>query len=143
MKFDFNSILSIVGIIGYFICFFILKQTIKSKNSVIEDLKVLMGTTDIKRLAEYQTHLDGLRKKEIGLIIAEEARNFKLEFHGEVQMQYDEMATFIDDFLKAMPTETRELLISRDMPHCRPMFQEALDYPEPIADNNAQTDSGQ
>ncbi len=140
MKFDLNSILSIVGIIGYFICFFILRQTIKSKNSVIEDLKVLMDTTDIKRLAEYQKHLDELRQKEIGLVVYQETRKFIEGFNKDTERQYNEMATFIAELLFVLPKESADHIIKKDFPSCKAMFTGVLNHQEQKAGNSAQTD---
>lgn len=119
---NLNTILSFIVLCTQVGIIFFLRQQIQSKNKVIEDLKVLMDTTDIKRLSEYYKATDEIRAKNIKSQVDLMVDTWYREQHADWGHKFDEVATFTASLLEAMGKENATMIVQRDMPHCKDVF---------------------
>lgn len=99
---------------------------INHKNVIIKDLQSVMQSTDIKRLAEYYSKMDELKKTDLLHVkraAFREVDRVLAEHYNKIGRQYDEMATFIGELYDAIPDEAqRKAFIQNHMPTCINMF---------------------
>jgi hypothetical protein len=98
---------------------------IRHKNTIIKDFQAVMQSTDIKRLADYYSKMDELKKAD--LLHAKKAIVRTLdeslqEHYNKIGRQYDEMAMFIESLYSSLPEKERAGFIDRHLPTCVGMF---------------------
>lgn len=130
------TVLALVNIVS--IGFFINER--KSKNRVITDLKELMDTTDIKRLAKYYKSLDALREKRVIEETHQTVSNWLQKIDKTFINQFDELASFASTLVEVCSSDEQKLHIIRlNFPSCLPLFEKFLssaDNKETEAGNN-------
>lgn len=120
-------VVTITGLVANGIVIFFLVKERKSKNRIIEDFKILIDTTDIKRLADYYKSTDELKSASILAQTELIVSNWFKERDAEIGTQFDELASFAASLVEVGKTDEEKLhIININFPHCLPLFEKYL-----------------
>lgn len=110
-------------IIGQVSSFLFLREQIKSKNKVIDDLKTLIETMDIKKLTDYFKTTEELRNKAAIASMDLLVTNWLNKTANDLGGQFNEMATYVIFTLKQIPEDKRKEFVIQTLPNCIKLFE--------------------
>ena len=126
---NINTILYVILIIGQVSSFLFLREQIKSKNKVIDDLKTLVETMDIKRLTDYFKTTEELRNKALTASMDLLVTNWLSKTANDFGGQFNDMANYVIYTLKQIPEDGRKEFISKNLPNCIKLFESYFPVP--------------
>ncbi len=101
----------------------------KSLKRVNDNYKSVFESTDINRLRTYYEESERLIKKQFDLyketIIPEVQKALDeamIDYYKKIGRQFDELASFANEFFSVLPEDKREEFIKNNLPSCMPLF---------------------
>jgi hypothetical protein len=124
---NITLIISVASLLVNSFIIYLFIQERKSKNRVIEDLKILMDTTDIKRLSEYFKKTDELKSASMIAQTELKIANWFKEQEAVIGTQFDELASFAASIIEVGKNDEERLrIINLNFPNCLTLFQKYL-----------------